>query len=129
MNTPNSIYHEWLQKAEEDEFAGKAILDAERYPAPACFHFQQVAEKSLKALLAFHNQPNPKVHDLISLASSTASFAPDISTLKEDIKNLNQYYIETRYPGDHPQVMIEDGKRALQAATRIKEFVLEKINK
>ena len=46
-------FEEWLKKVEEDEFAGNEILKAERFLAPACFHFQQMAEKLLKALLIF----------------------------------------------------------------------------
>lgn len=51
----SATYQEWLKKVEEDEFAGKRILAGRKFLAPACFHFQQVAEKSMKALLCYHN--------------------------------------------------------------------------
>lgn len=41
----NQNYQEWLNKVEEDEFAGDKILEGEQFPGPACFHFHQVAEK------------------------------------------------------------------------------------
>ena len=38
---------------------------------------------------------------------------------------LNRYYIETRYPGDYPEFSRHDSMEALEAALRVKQFVLE----
>ena len=127
MNADSPLYQEWLKKVEEDEFAGKEILDGKQFPAPACFHFQQVAEKSLKALLIFYGKEFPKIHDLIALASIIESIAPDIKNHRKDLEFLNRYYIETRYPGDYPEFTLEESQKSLESALRVKSFVLEKM--
>lgn len=123
----NNQYQKWLEKAEEDEFAGKEILEGRRFPAPACFHFQQMVEKLLKALLIFYGKDFPKIHDLIVLSSLLKPIIKDIQDYKEDLKFLDRYYIETRYPGDYPEFSLQEAKEALEAAERIKEFILNKI--
>jgi|SRR3989344_1958449 len=122
-------YQEWFNKAEEDEFAGNEILDGERFPAPACFHFQQVAEKYLKGFLIFHSKPFAKVHDLLELETLLQNREPEIVELHSDLEKLNRYYVETRYPGDYPEFTIKDCEEARESAMRIKEFVLNKIKK
>lgn len=120
-------YKEWFTKAEEDEFGGKAILKARKFAAPACFHFQQMAEKYLKGLLVFDKSAFPKVHDLLELETLLLGIEPDITSIHEDLKFLNGYYIETRYPGDYPEFTLSECEDALKAATNVKEFVLRKI--
>ena len=123
----NNLYQKWLDKAEEDEFAGKIILDEKRFFAPACFHFQQMAEKLLKALLVFHGIDFPKAHDLSVLAKLLEPVAKGIEDYKEDFKILGRYYVETRYPGDFPEFYFQEAKEAYGAALRVKEFILKKI--
>lgn len=52
---------------------------------------------------------------------------PAFSELNEEAVLLSEFYIESRYPGDWPEFSWDDAKEAHQAATRIKEFVLDKI--
>ncbi len=125
---PNNGYREWIEKAEEDEFAGEKILEGERFPAPACFHFQQMAEKLLKGLLVFRRQPFPKVHDLLELETLLLELEPNIKDVHEELRFLNGYYVETRYPGDYPEFTLDECRKALEASARVKEFVLSKTN-
>lgn len=127
MNDDDRDYQGWLDKVEEDEFAGREVLDGKRFPAPACFHFQQMAEKLLKALLVYYGKEFAKIHNLIALASMLEPSAPDIKNLKTDLEFLNRYYVETRYPGDYPEFTLQECSKALDAALHIKEFVLNKI--
>lgn len=122
-------YQAWFTKAEEDEFAGNLILGEKRLPAPACFHFQQMAEKLLKTLLVFHGKAFPKIHDLVALAGLVKSLASNIETLREDIEFLSRYYVATRYPGDYPEFTVAECKQAQEAALRIKQFVIQEIDK
>lgn len=114
-------------KVKKDEFAAREILKTGLFPAPACFHFQQVAEKSLKALLIFYGKEFPKTHDLIALAGLLEHILPEIKDYKEDIEYLNRYYIETRYPDDYPEITLEECRKASESAACIKKFVLNKI--
>ncbi len=125
-----SIYNylEWFEKAEEDEISIKAILKEMGSPSTVCFLSQQMAEKYLKGLLVFHNKSFPKVHDLLELETRLLQFEPEINEIHENIKTLNRYYIETRYPGDYPEFDWEESKEAYQAAAQIKQFVLRKIS-
>lgn len=129
MNDEIKTAHDaWLLKAEEDELAGLAILKEKRVFAPACFHFQQMVEKSLKGLLVFYKKSFPKAHDLIILARLIEVLVPEIKEYKKDIELLGRYYIETRYPGDYPEFTLGEAQEAYESALRIKYFIVGKIN-
>ena len=127
MSGDNAAYLDWLAKATEDEYAGKDILAGRHFPAPACFHFQQMTEKQLKALLLFYQKEFPKTHDLVLLAKLLEDVVPDVHSLSGDLEFLNRYYVETRYPADYPEFTWDECEKAGDASGRIKEFVLKKI--
>jgi len=56
----------WLVIAGKDLHAAELLVAEE--PAASVFHSQQCAEKSAKALLAFHNVAFRKTHDLADIA-------------------------------------------------------------
>lgn len=118
-------YEEWFRKAEEDEFAGKKILEAKHFLGPACFHFQQMAEKCLKGLLVFYEKEFPKTHDLLRLETLILEIEPRIKKIEKELDMLNRYYIETRYPGDYQEPDFKETQKAFIAASKIKEFVLK----
>lgn len=120
-------FQKWFKKAEEDEFAGRLILESKQFPAPSCFHFQQMAEKYLKGLLVFHNKPFPKTHDLLELETLLLEVEPGINTIHGDLEFLNPYGIETRYPGNYPEVTLDEAQMAYDSALRVKAFILDKI--
>jgi len=120
-NNPN--YIEWFKKAEEDEEAGAKLLEHNGPFGPACFHFQQMAEKLLKGLLVYHGKEPPRTHDLIELETVIKDIEPNIENYKKEIDLLNSYYIETRYPGDFPEIVTHEAKQAFNAAKRLKEFI------
>lgn len=126
-NNPN--YSKWFNKAEEDELSIRAILSGEGSPSTAAFLSQQMAEKYLKGLLVFYQKPYIKVHDLLSLETMLLEVSPEINQIHEDLSILNRYYIESRYPGDYPEISFEEAKEALQAAKQVKEFVLDQTKK
>ena len=122
-------YQEWLRKADDDELNARSILKhRDGTPTVVCFLSQQMAEKYLKGLLIFYNQTFPKIHDLLELETLLLKITPDIKErMHQDLKLLNRYYIETRYPGDYPEFFWHDAEEAFEAAQKIKNFVLEKI--
>lgn len=120
-------YISWFRKAEEDELSTRAVLK-EGAPSTACFLSQQMAEKYLKALLIFHKQSFPKIHDIKRIATLIEPFVSDIFDLEEEFNLLNKYYATTRYPGDFPEGFSkQDAQEAFAAALRVKEFVIGKI--
>ncbi|TSC92071.1 MAG: hypothetical protein CEN92_159 [Candidatus Berkelbacteria bacterium Licking1014_96] len=126
-NNPRN-YDEWLEKAHEDELAAIDLFKKSHLYAPACFHYQQLAEKYLKALLIYQGKSFLKVHDLISLSDLLCENYPEIKKLDPELKLLNRFYIETRYPGSESDFTLHDAQRADFASIKIKSFVLKIIN-
>jgi len=98
-----TIVKEWLEKADEDfRFAEANLREGSEFYAQICFHFQQAAEKYLKAFIIGKGLAFEKVHDLVHLLKTCSSFEPTFGELKEDGILLNAAYIETRYPVHWP---------------------------
>ena len=63
----------------------------------SCFHAQQVIEKSLKALLAFHGQPVPRTHDLEELQRLCAPVLAAPALARDDFSETTDYGVLVRY--------------------------------
>lgn len=118
----------WLARGDDDLVLVKLILEkGTGSPNLACFHAQQAAEKYLKGYLAHHDKHVRKIHDLPKLLGGCMQIDSSFKELREDAQYLTQFYIESRYPDDFIMFQLEDAEKAYGAATRVKEFVLEKI--
>lgn len=124
-----TIVAEWTAKADEDYFfAKKHLEDEESFFSPHCFHAHQTAEKYLKAYSICVNLPFRKIHDLIELLATCTAHDASFAELREDVKLLTPYYVDTRYPAVWPMGFTKnDARVALDAAGRIREFVKEKL--
>ncbi len=123
----NLGFKEWLTKAEEDEEAGRKLLENGGPFGLACFHFQQMVEKLLKGLLIFHEKEPPRTHDLVDLETVLKDLEPNIENYTKELDLLNSYYIETRYPGDFPEIFADETRQAFEAAKQLKAFLLSRI--
>jgi HEPN domain-containing protein len=65
----------------------------------AVFHCQQVAEKSFKAFLTFHNQPFRKTHNLEELGEACLTIDPTLQLVVDEAVPLSEYAWAYRYPG------------------------------
>lgn len=120
------IVKRWLDKAENDMgFAASALNDPEnRYYGLICFHYQQAAEKYLKAYIVAYDLKFEKNHNLLALMSICAKKHSAFKKLKDDCFLLNDYYIEPRYPTEIPKDRTKDeALQAKEAAERIGGFV------
>ncbi len=97
MKTPQDHAQGLLIKANNDLIAAKAILATGKALDAVCFHTQQAAEKSLKALLALHDVTYPWRHDLTELIEIVAPLAPEIAPLAPRIIQLTPFAVEVRY--------------------------------
>ena len=88
-----------------------------------CFLAQQSIEKFLKGLCASRGLEPEKTHDLTKLADSLAKFYPGIKIFYDELTIFNRYYIESRYPGDYPELTWEDCQKSFEIANKIKDFV------
>lgn len=121
---------DWFARADDDMVLVKLILDKGiGSPNLACFHAQQAAEKYLKGFLAHHALHVRKIHDLVTLAEECATVERSFSQIRDDAQYLGQFYIESRYPDDFILFERDDAEKALEAALRVKEFVLARVAK
>src|SRR5690349_23031669 len=94
----------WINYAETDLRAAHALLESkEFFPRQICFLAQQYGEKAIKAILIYAEVKFPKHHDLDRLRD----LVPKGWKVKEqfsDLAELTIWAIESRYPGDTPDV-------------------------
>ncbi|MDP2741496.1 MAG: HEPN domain-containing protein [bacterium] len=118
----------WFRRADEDLTLIEVILKrGSSFSNPICFHAQQAAEKYLKGFLAYHDLHVRKIHDLEVLVEDCTKIEASFNALQDDARFLNQFYIESRYPDDYIEFSRNDAEKAFTSATKIKNFILEKI--
>jgi HEPN domain-containing protein len=79
-------------------------------------------EKYLKALLTMQGTVFPKIHDLgepIALLPADARVGLSV----EEQRLLTLYATVTRYPGDYEPVSVEEARRAVALARRVRTAV------
>lgn len=123
------LVDDWLFKADEDYgFASCCLEDELEYFGHICFHFQQAAEKYLKAFVVAHDLPFRKIHNLLVLLDTCVPAEPALEALRESCQLLNRYYVDTRYPVHWPTNFTkgdaEQGRQAVaDIATKIKQVL------
>lgn len=123
------IVREWIEKAEEDfQFALANLQERNSFFAQICFHFQQSAEKYLKAYIIAYDLEFRKAHDLPMLIKVCQAKDPSFGQLNEACEYLTTFYIETRYPVHWPtHFSREETEKAHQFAERIRSFAKQKL--
>ena len=118
--------HRWLTQA-KDEFQDADDLRKRGRFYLALFHFQQAAEKGLKAYLYLKVK---SIDDLLEMAFDISSDFKEVAQAKK----LDKYYVPTRYPnglpGGVPSRYFDDPKEAEEAmelAKRVNELVEKKV--
>ena len=121
---------EWVRKAEHDlGMAELALENKPDYTDSICFHCQQTVEKYLKAYLVFLDVRFEKKHSLSYLLDLINEKEEVSDEFYEMVEKLEGYAIETRYPDDWFEPTLEEAKEAHEIAKKVKEFVLNKINR
>ncbi len=124
MSGPREHALELLEKAENDLIAGRATLATGRALDTVCFHAQQAAEKSIKAILALDDVMYPWKHDLAELLELAKPLTPDLQPLSDAIIGMTPYAVEGRYSRsfrpseDEARARIEDGGRVYEIARK-----------
>ena len=126
----SSVVKEWLDKAENDLlFAEANLRDEHEFYPQICFHFQQAAEKYLKASIIRYELGLAKVHDLTHLLKLCITHDSTLSCVTESCILLNSAYIETRYPVHWPTNYTRaTAEEAHAALTEIPSAVMARIN-
>jgi len=110
---------QWLESAEMDLGSIDQILQREDLTPVAGFHSQQCVEKCFKAVLEEYTQKVPREHStlkLYGLARELISLEVD----KEILTDLDNLYIESRYPGELG--LLPNGKPTRDDAQRFHHF-------
>jgi HEPN domain-containing protein len=118
----------WLTRAREDLRAATVGLEA--HPplvADAAFHCQQAAEKSLKALLTYHDHPFRKTHDIGELAQACLEHEPTLEALLRRSAPLTEYAWRFRYPGELFEPDLGEVRDAVRVATQVVEAVASSV--
>ncbi len=119
---------QWLFKANEDLLVVNKLTEFEIVATTTvCFHCQQAVEKFLKAFLIANGVDIKKTHNIEYLLSECSDIDKDFD--KIDPKELSDFGVDARYPGD---MYIPDESETLEykkLAFQIKEFVEYKIYK
>ena len=120
----------WQEFARYDQKCAQLEFKGKLYTA-VCYSCQQVAEKSLKAVLLTFEIKVIKSHNLLEILDKLIKRDHDFVTLTDNCKFLNGFYISTRYPGNlgGPEGMYNqnDANKALKAAKEILEFIEKRL--
>ncbi len=115
-------FNRWLQIADEDLRAARGLLEIELFSS-STYHSQQCAEKSLKAFLAFKDQPITKTHDLGRLLELCSVFDVTFEKVRMGCVLLSPYATKFRYPSEYEIPTLLDAQEAIYAAEQIFVFV------
>lgn len=126
MKTQADLVKGWLRKAQSDLVASQLCLSQGLALDAACFHAQQAAEKCLKAYLTAHNITFQFTHNLEKLIEPCIQLDSSFSTLKFSAQSLTPYAVELRYD-DEFWPSSTDAEQAFQAATEIKDHILDRL--
>jgi HEPN domain-containing protein len=109
----------WLTFAAEDlRMAELALQD--RLFNQACFRAQQCAEKALKALFAWRGEVMPRTHALVDLMNRLPDESrAHLATLMDALRELDQFYVPTRYPDALPGLLPSGMPQRIHAETSL----------
>lgn len=119
---------DWLTRADSDLAVAERLLGEQ---GPFCnavaFHCQQAAEKYLKAVLTLWQIEFPKTHVIAVLLKLVQTRDAELAESLMETVSLTPYGVELRYPGDRPDVVIEEAKEAVRLAVVARDLVRAKI--
>lgn len=127
MNEETKQYiRQWIAKAADDLIVIEKLTQFEVVATSAvCFHCQQVVEKYLKAYLIANGVEIRKTHNIEFLLAECEEFDTDFGSI--DSKDLNDFGVDVRYPGDIYSPSIEETLEHKQIALEVKELVERKL--
>jgi len=118
------LVQQWLDKAEAD-YGLIVHLVSENTPflSAVGFHAQQAVEKFLKSFLVQHQVEFPKTHNLGEILNLVATIDTPLADSLRKVTVLNPFSVETRYPGDIPEISPEDAKKAVKLVSNVRKAI------
>ncbi len=119
---------EWLIKAALDRRAAEFEFTADPpLTADIVFHCQQLAEKSMKGFLAWHDEPFRKTHNLVEVGQQCAAIDATLTDLMRGAARLTEYAWRFRYPGEPEEPPVSEAQAALALAREVYEAILSRL--
>jgi len=118
----------WLVRASSDVRAAEHEL---RATPPLLddivFHCQQVAEKSLKGFLTWHDRPFRKTHSIEELGEQCLQVDPTLKGLIDRAVPLTEYAWKFRYPGEPEEPSQQEAEEALATARQVYAAIVARL--
>ena len=118
----------WLVRASSDVRAAEHEL---RATPPLLddivFHCQQVAEKSLKGFLTWHDRPFRKTHSIEELGEQCLQVDPTLKVLIDRAVPLTEYAWKFRYPGEPEEPSSQEAEEALATAREVYAAIVARL--
>jgi HEPN domain-containing protein len=119
---------EWLTRAMLDLRAAEFGLTAQPpLTADVVFHCQQLVEKSLKALLVWHDRAFRKTHNLVEIGQQVVTIDSTLENLLRRAALLTEYAWKFRYPGEPGEPAAAEAQDALSLAREVHEAILSRL--
>ena len=119
-------YKIWLDRAKSSLKISKTKRDEDIFYEDLCFQAQQAAEKAIKCLLIFFNVEPEKTHNLVTLIKELSKYT-DVPEEINEIAILNDYAVQTRYPGDYTPINEDEYNNAIILTEKCIKWVEKKI--
>jgi len=119
----------WLKYAQADLDTAEYMQTFHRIPIEVCcYHCQQAAEKSLKALLIEKKVAVPKSHDLVYIYEECVKAGYELKDLRENLAVITDFAVNFRYP-NNVELEIKDLNFGVKCAKEIFEICKEIIER
>ncbi len=128
MSEPGTEYRAWLVKADEDRLCVRNEMNAVQKPwSVICFHWQQAAEKYLKAFLVQRGVKPERTHDLAQLVAARTQVDASLSAPRPACVKLSDFAVDIRHPGVPVEVEEQMAKEAVEVAEQICNAIRKKL--
>jgi HEPN domain-containing protein len=121
----------WLQKAALDLRAAEYGMSepGAGLLSDVVFHAQQAAEKAFKALLAWHDVPFRKTHNLEELGRACVLIDAKLYAIVDQAASLTEYAWKFRYPGEPSEPSLDETNEALKTAREVLREIASRLPK
>ena len=118
-------YKSWFDRAKSNLAISKNKSDGDIFYEDLCFQAQQAVEKALKGLIILFKIEPERTHNLVSLIKVLSKLT-DIPEEINEVVILNDYAVQTRYPGDYTPIDEEEYNNAILIAEKCIQWVEKK---
>ena len=119
-------YKTWLDRARSSLAISKIKSDENIFYEDLCFQAQQAVEKALKGLRIFFGVDPEHTHNLVSLIKELSKYI-DVPEEINETAILNDYAVQTRYPGDYTPIEEEEYNNTIIITENCVKWIEKKI--